>query len=313
MGDGVRSRRLALWFALLLLPCILLARRVPFFIQPSIAGVIVWPLLPVLYLIPILAALHSLLADPAGAHQVLRLPGAWVVFACLGADLFVYILGAWKAQSAPLGVDLVLRVIPSMAAILIGMFMWKWRPTVLHGLVATSVIISAVAGLLQMSQRAGLDTLPGRWFLAWDTAKVSNLAMNYNRAQGLETNPNIYSPMAAVGVLWALFGMPKGPMRTATLGSSVVISVLSQSRTTMLVILGDGRVGRQRVERAPPCPPSETPAHPCNCRCRHRSRTRCSPFRTGCGDASGCRQTRHSNQHRAASRRRKARCDARVG
>jgi len=239
MGDdGARSRQLALWFAILLLPCILLARRVPFFIQPSFAGVIVWPLLPVLYLIPIVVALHSLFADPAGVRQVVRLPGAWVVFAYLGADLIVYILGAWKANSAPLGVNLVLRVIPSMAAILIGGFIWKWRPAALHGLVATSVISSAIAGLFQISQRAGLDSLPGRWLLAWDTAQLDELAVNYNRAQGFELNPNMYSPMAAVGVLWALFGMPKGPLRSATIAASVVISILSQSRTTMFVILG---------------------------------------------------------------------------
>lgn len=238
MGDGARSRQLALWFAILLLPSVLLARRFPLFIQPSIAGVIVWPLLPVLYLVPIIVALHSVFADPAGAQRVLRLPRAWVVFACLGTDLVVYILGAWKADAAPLGVDLVLRVVPSIAAILIGVFMWKWRPAALHGLVATSVIISAIAGVFQISQRAGLDTLPGRWLLAWDTAQLGELAMNYNRAQGFETNPNSYSPMAAVGVLWALFGMQKGPIRSATIVASVVISVLSQSRTTMLVILG---------------------------------------------------------------------------
>ena len=238
MGDKARLRQLALWFAILLLPCVLLARRFPLFIQPSFGGVAVWQALPVLSLIPILVALHSLFADPTGVRRVLRLPGAWVVFACLGADLFVYILSAWKAHSAPLGVDLVMRVIPSTAAILIGVFMWKSRPAALHGLVATSVISSAIAGIFQMSQRAGLDTLPGRWLLAWDTAQLSELAMNYSRVQGFETNPNMYSPMAAVGILWALFGMPRGPLRSATIAASVVISVLSQSRTTMLVILG---------------------------------------------------------------------------
>jgi hypothetical protein len=238
MGEQERRRQLALWLAILLVPCVLVARRVYVFIQPGIAGIVAWPALPVLQLLPVLLALHAVFADPDGARRVLRLPGAWVVFACLGADSIVYFLAAWIAHSAPLGVDLVARVLPSMAALLIGAFIWRWRPAALHGLVAFSVIGSAFVGLLQISQRAGLDTLPGRWLMQWDRAQFVDFLMNYDRPQGLETNANIYASMAVVGILWALFGMPRGRLRTATIASSVVISVLSQSRTTMSVILG---------------------------------------------------------------------------
>jgi len=241
MRIDARLRLIAVAFAVALLPATLFAYRlaVPVRYHPAAGGDRLFAAIPVLFVLPILAGLLAVMLDFPAMKRVLRMPWAWIGIACLSADIFVYTLGGFSQRSFKLTSTLTLPYLASMGALFTGIYLWKWRPAALHGLIATSTIASALAGVAQLTQRAGFTSPFGRWMVLWDEAasETFHTTIHFSRAQGFELNPNIYSPAAVVGVLWAIFGMPRGWLRVATLIASSVIAVLSQSRTTILVII----------------------------------------------------------------------------
>lgn len=241
MLTDARSRRLAAILTALLLPAALFAYRlaIPVRYMPPEGGSRLFVPIPVLYVLPILAGLIAMLADFAAVRRVAKTRWAWIGFACLAIDVAVYLFAGYTERSFKLTSALVLPVFAMLGSILVGVYLQKWRPRAVDGLLATAMAVSVVASVAQLTQRAGLSTPVGRWMVAWDEFAADRFhnVVHLSRAEGFELNPNIFAPMAVVGVIWALFGMPKGRLRTVTLVSAILITVLSMSRTIMLVMV----------------------------------------------------------------------------
>lgn len=195
--------------------------------------------IPVPYLLAVLAGLIAWVSDPGPWRRVMRTRWGWVAAACLAADAAVFAYAGWVERSFKVTAMLTLPSLASLGALVAGAYLWKWRPRMLDGLVAVTVTLSAIAGVLQITERAGLSTPPGRLMASWDAhaAEILRATIHYPRAQGFELNPNVYAPFAAIGLIWALFAMKPGWVRGTILASSMVIVVLSQSRTVLLVVL----------------------------------------------------------------------------
>jgi len=237
--NDTRWRLSATVLAALLLPAVLFAYRLALpvrYVAPG-SGDKVFTMIPALYLVALLAALVVVLVDSETLRRVVGVRWAWVGFACLAADAAVYLLAGWSERSLKLAAALALPSLASLACLAVGAFLWRRRPGALHGLVAASVIASAVAGVLQMAERSGLSTPPGAWLVAWDRFAAERFltSVNPSRAQGFELNPNMYAPMAVLGLLWALLVMGRGRLRTATVVASIAIVIASQSRIALLI------------------------------------------------------------------------------
>jgi len=224
----------------LLAPATLLASRVTLQARyvPGAGGARVPISIPVLYLLPVVAASVVLLVDADTLRRIIRTPWAWVGFACVAYDTAVRLGSGLTERSLKLAALLTLPYLASLASLAVGAFLWRRRPEAVHWLVSGSVIASALAGVLQMAERYGLPTVLGRWLVAWDAlaAQQMRTPLNPSRAAGFELNPNVYAPMAVVGLVWALFCMKPGFLRSVTVVASMVIVVSSQSRTALMVM-----------------------------------------------------------------------------
>ena len=194
--------------------------------------------LAIVYLIPILTGTLSLLAYPEAFSRVLGMRYAWVGPACLATDVAVYFASGLLERSFKAALVLPLAACASFGAVLTGIAMFKAAPAAVDFLVTTALTISALVGGFQMSEAFGYTTPIGHWIVRWDQAAAHDLGTTiaWRRAEGFSTNPNIYTPLAIVGFIWAIFGPQKGPSRWLTLGSASAIAVFGQSRTTLVVI-----------------------------------------------------------------------------
>ncbi|NTU72338.1 MAG: hypothetical protein HGB10_11055 [Coriobacteriia bacterium] len=192
-----------------------------------------------LYLLPIITAVLSLLMSPSTFSRAFRVPWAFVGVVCIVADLAVYTYAGVLEGSVAAMLSFALPVAASLGALLTGMALFRLMPAAIDWLIVTATTLSASVGAFQMAEATGLHSFVGRWIVALDTAASAraHAPIAWMRAEGFSLNPNVYTPFAIVGVIWALFGGRKGPLRWVTLASSVVIGVLGQSRTTALVIV----------------------------------------------------------------------------
>ncbi len=237
--NDTRWRSLAIVLATLLLPAALFAYRIALpvrYVDPQ-GGSRVFVVIPVLYLLALFAGLVVVFADKDTVRRVTHVRLAWIGFACLAADAAVYLLAGWSERSLKLAASLALPSLASLSCLAVGAFLWRRRPSALHGLVAISVIASAIAGVLQMAELSGFSTPPGVWMTTWDRVAAEWLvaAVNPTRAQGFEFNPNMFAPMAVLGLLWAMMVMPPGKLRIATIAGAVTIVITSQSRVALVI------------------------------------------------------------------------------
>lgn len=204
---------------------------------PADGGSRVFVVIPALYVLALIAAAIVVLVDTETVRRTTRDKLAWIGFACLAVDAAVYLLAGWSERSFKLAASLALPSLASLSCLVVGAFVWRHRPRALHVLVATSVILSAIAGVLQMAELSGFSTPPGVWMTTWDRVAAEWLvaAVNPTRAQGFEFNPNMFAPMAVLGLLWAMMVMPPGKLRVATIAGAVTIVITSQSRVALVI------------------------------------------------------------------------------
>lgn len=229
----------AVFAALLILPALLAERLgLPIsYILPD--GDRVGIVLRLLYAIPVATGALSLLMMPEAFAKVLRLRYAAVGVACVAADLVVYLLSGALEKSAKATLSLSIAAAASLGALLTGVVLFRVAPVALDWLIASATSVSAVVGAFQVAEFYGHSTAVGRLIAAWDqsTAEAAGSMVAWWRAQGLATNPNMYTPFAIVGFIWALFGGRTGPSRWVTLAASGAIALLGQSRTTLVILV----------------------------------------------------------------------------
>jgi hypothetical protein len=176
--------------------------------------------------------------DPEAFSAALGARFAWVGLACIAADAAVYVVSGLLERSIAATLLLPLAALASLGAMLTGIAMYKAAPAAINFLVTTATTLSAVVGGFQLSEAYGHHTAIGGWIVAWDqaTARSFGTTIAWRRAEGFASNPNIYTPLAVVGFIWAIFGPQRGPSRWLTLASATAIAVFGQSRTTLVVL-----------------------------------------------------------------------------
>lgn len=196
-------------------------------------------ILSLLYLIPILTGALSLLLTPETFSRVLKMRYAWVGLACVATDVVVYTLSGVLERSFQAVLALPLAATASVGAILTGIALYRALPSAIDWLLATATTLSAVVGGFQTAEYLGYSTLPGSLIVMWDEASAErlNTVIAWRRAEGFAMNPNMYTPLAIVGFIWALFGTAKGPLRWVILAASSAVAVFGQSRTTLIVLV----------------------------------------------------------------------------
>lgn len=233
-------RVMAVVFAALLILPVLLAERLAIpitYVLPD--GGRVGILLRLLYLIPIATGALSLLVMPEVFAKVLRVRYAAVGVVCILADLGVYLLSGVLEKSVKATLSLSIATAASMGAVLTGIALFRIMPAAIDWLIATATSISAVVGAFQVAEFYGYSTTVGRLIANWDqsAAEAVGSTVAWWRAQGLAMNPNMYTPFAIVGFIWAVFGARTGPTKWITLVSSAAIALLGQSRTTLTILV----------------------------------------------------------------------------
>lgn len=225
--------------ALLLLPALLAERlSIPLtYVMPD--GDRVGILLRALYLIPVFTGAASVLLWPQVFASVLRRRYAAIGLALVAADLGVYLLAGALEGSAKATLALSIAPAASVGALLTGVAIFRAAPAALDWLIAAATTLSAVVGGFQLAEFFELSTPLGRAIMDWDlaTAEAFGTTVAWRRAEGFAMNPNMYTPLAIVGFIWAIFGGRSGAVRWVTLVASSAIAVFGQSRTTLIVLV----------------------------------------------------------------------------
>jgi hypothetical protein len=248
----------ALFLAALLILPMLLAERlaVPVrYVLPDHSGRELIAL-RLLYLIPVITGLLSVVIVPDAFARVFRSRVAFIGPACLAIDIVVFFAAGVLERSFRAALAFPIASAASIGALLTGIALYHLVPRAIDYLVATATSVSAVVGGFQMSEAYGFHTPVGVAIVNWDraTAHTFHTHIAWMRAEGFAQNPNMYTPFAIVGFIWALFGTPRPAARWLILGSSLAVALLGGSQTTLsvLAVLVALFVLREAARRMPP-------------------------------------------------------------
>ncbi len=231
----------AAWLAAMLLLPVLVAERLALparYVLPDHGGR-EFIAIRLLYLIPLMTASIGLALAPDSPRRVFASRLAYVGVACLAVDAAVYALAGVLERSFKATLAFPLATLGSLGALLTGIVVYRFAPRAIDYLVATATSLSAAVGGLQIAEAVGLSSPVGSLIVQWDKAAAHafHTKLAWMRAEGLALNPNMYTPFAIVGFIWALFGTARPAVRWIILTTSTAIAVLGASETTAAVLL----------------------------------------------------------------------------
>ncbi len=205
------------------------------------------------YLLPFVAGMVALALDPKVLGRLRSTKWWWVPLVVIGADTVVALITGAVTHSWLVGLSAAMPSMAALGALFAGITLITWDRRLVDYAVSATALVSAAAGVEQMLRRNNyIVPYLGEWFAAFDRYAVRitrGAQFDLVRAEGLDVNPNNYALLGVVALIWALFIMRKGYLRTTTITAALLVVVLAQSRTIFLAVLAVGLIALIDLKR----------------------------------------------------------------